>query len=104
MEPVACACFMRSGRPLCYSTEKPKAVIADTRFWPNPVIQAAKANVGLPLRTCHRRNPERPVNPFARNGHQGRQSCRPFHSLAQEVPAQAAMFSIASAMSEKVCC
>ena len=53
---------MRYGRLLCYFTEKPKAVIADTRFWPNPVVQAAKANVGLPLHICHRRNPERPVN------------------------------------------
>ena len=51
---------MRSG--LLLLGEKPKAVIVDTRFWPNPVVQAAKANGELPLRSCHRRNPERPVN------------------------------------------
>ena len=67
MEQVGLRLFYALRAPLCYSTEKPTAVIADTRFWPNPVVQAAKANGGLPLHSCHRRNLGRPVNPFARN-------------------------------------
>ena len=40
----------------------PTAVSADSCFWSNKVIQAAKVKGALPLRSCHRRSLERSVS------------------------------------------